>query len=97
MSKLILLCLAGLLLSGCATPTLISQRHIEVVQGKQITYVVIKTGNSLLDHSLVCDRYGCDGTLLAHDVISNNGILESVGSAALTTLVPAASALGLVK
>jgi len=96
MNKLILLCLVGLLLSGCAQ-TVVSKRHVEQVGGKEITYIIVKQGNSILDHSMVCDRYGPDGALLAHDVFSNNGILEAIGGQALTTLVPAASALGLVK
>jgi hypothetical protein len=81
---------------GCAS-TLTSQRRVEMVGGKQITYVVVKSGNSLLDHAMVCDRFGPDGTLLAHDTISNNGIVETLGGAALQTVVPAYNAFELVK
>ncbi len=92
----LLLTLIGFALAGCMT-TLTSQRRVEMVAGKQITYVVVKSGSAILDHSMVCDRYGPDGTLIAHDAINNNGILETLGGAALTTMVPVASALGLVK
>jgi len=90
MRRLIIILLV-LLLTGCVQ-SIVSQRHIEIVGGKQITYVTLRTGNTILDHSVVCDRFGPDGTLLAHDVFSNNGILETLGGQALQTLVPAFNA-----
>jgi len=83
-------------LVGCAS-TLTSVRHVETVGGKDITYVVVKTGNSVMDHSMICDRYGPDGALLAHDTISNNGLLESLGGPLLNTLTPAVNAWQVLK
>jgi len=96
MTRLLPILIACALLAGCAT-TLTSQRRVEIVNGKPITYIVVKSGGTIFDHSCVMDRYGPDGTLIAHDAVNNNGILETLGGQALTTMVPAASALGLVK
>ena len=91
MRRLITLCVLVLFLSGCAA-TLSTMRHVETVNGKNITYIAARSGNSLLDHTMVIDRYGPDGALLAHDSMSNNGILEQLGGQALQTLVPAYTA-----
>jgi hypothetical protein len=81
------LLLAVTVLSGC-TQAMVSQRHIEVVGGKQITYVVVRTGNSLVPNSSICDRYGPGGAMLAHDSINNTGIIESVGNAIINAVAP---------
>ncbi len=93
---LCVLCMPAIVLAGCAT-TLTSQRRVEQVGDKQITYIVVKSGGTFLDHAMVCDRYGPDGTLLAHDTVSNNGMVETLGGAALQTMVPAYNAFELTK
>jgi hypothetical protein len=87
----VVLCVLALFLSGCTSNLMLTKATINM-GGKDITYVAARSGNSLLDHAMVIDRYGPDGTLLAHDSMSNNGILEQLGGQALQTLVPAYTA-----
>lgn len=102
MALLYVIALAFTMIAGCAgktpspPPLKIGDPQDVVVQGKKYTYVAVHSGGSFLDHTMLIDRYGPEG-LVAHDVISNNGILETLGGSALSTMVPAASALGLVK
>jgi hypothetical protein len=96
MKQLILLCILAILQAGCAT-TLTSQRRVENIAGKDYTYVVVRSGSTFLDHAMVCDRYGPDGTLIAHDTVSNSGLIETLGGTALQTIVPAYNAFELTK
>ncbi len=92
MKKFALLIILALALSGCAS-TLVTQTHIETVAGKPITYVMVRTGNSMLDHSMICDRYGQDGTMLAHDTVTNNGVVETAGGVIIQALSSAFTAV----
>lgn len=94
MSRLLAILMA-IVLAGCAG--LSSQQHIETVAGKQYIYVAVKSGGSVLDHTLVMSLYGPDGSHIMSQTISNNGVLETLGGAALQTMVPAWNALQATK
>jgi hypothetical protein len=60
-------------------------------------YVAIKSGNTILDHTMGFSIYDQDAKHVLTSITPNNGILESIGGPALQTFVPAATAFGLVK
>ncbi len=66
------------------------------IQGQETVYLPMSISNAIGVNATIIDRYQ-GGKLVGHDSVVNNGLLETLGGSALTTVVPAASALGLVK
>ncbi len=90
--KLICLTVIALFLTGCAA-TMATMRQVEVVQGKQITYVAASVQNKAGSQFVVLDRYGSDGTLLAHDVSTNVGLLQTILPGLAQSTVQAGAAI----
>lgn len=90
MKKLILLATA-LCLCGCATVAQpLSTQRVQV--GNQIiTYVFgVPCRDSLGLNLAICDRYGPDGKLLAHDAATEQGLLHQT----VTSAVQSSAAMG---
>ena len=93
------------LLAGCAgTCPMLSLGNPQPVQVKDdagalhtYNYVAIKSGNTLLDHSIGFSLYGEKGEHLLTNTYSNNGILETLGGPLLGTLTPAVNAWQVLK
>lgn len=87
-------------LAGCIgiDPSLkIGEQQKVTVEGQTIVYLPMSVSNAIGVNATIIDRFDKDGKLIGHDTVANNGLLETLGGSALTTVVPAASALGLVK
>jgi hypothetical protein len=94
----------AVILAGCSMTPALRLGNPQAVQIKdgagnvhEYKYVAIKSGNTILDHTMGFSIYDSDGKHVLTSITPNNGILESIGGPALQTFVPAATAFGLVK
>jgi hypothetical protein len=89
----IVLMLAVSTLCGACAATLSTTRQVEIVQGKQITYIAASMQNKAGSQFVCMDRYGPDGTLIAHDVSTNVGLLQTVLPGLATSTIQAGAAI----
>ena len=60
-------------------------------------FVAIKSGNSILDHSVGFSLFDEDGKHVLTNTYNNNGVLETLGGPFLQTLTPAVNAWEVLK
>ena len=106
MTRLLPILIACALLAGCGGT---AGPHMAFGTPQQITvkdsagvphlfsYVTFKSGKTIFDHTSAFSIFDENAKHVTTQTTANNGILETLGGQALTTMVPAASALGLVK
>jgi hypothetical protein len=85
------------LLVGCAGAPLSVQKQQTQIAGKDRTFAAVRSGTSIFGSTLAIYLFDDQANLLSHDVTSNAGIIESLGGAALNSLVPAHSAYEVLK
>ena len=88
---LIILCILAVALCGCMPAFQASEPQVIKVQGKPITYVALAWHNGQGVNAFVIDRFDEHANLIAHDMGSNSGILETILPSIVNTGVPTAA------
>ena len=100
MKEIALLLILCVFLAGCAGP----QLKLGAPQGVEIpdkagvkhpfTYVPVNSGNSFLDHTMGFSLYDEDAKHVLTQTTPNAGLLETLGGAAMQTIVPVSGLVG---
>ena len=92
MRRLIILFTLCSLLAGCMPAFQVNQVPM-TVQGKEVVYVAASWHNGQGVNACAIDRY-IDGNLVAHDILTNSGILETLLPTLVNGVAPAITAAG---
>ena len=100
MKELALLSLLCIFLAGCAGPQLrLGAPQAVSVPDKAgvkhpFTYVPVNSGNSFLDHTMGFSLYDEDAKHVLTQTTPNAGLLETLGGAAMQSIVPVSGLVG---
>jgi|SRR5208337_2113866 len=96
MTRFLLLLIVAIFLCGCTiTPPILNvgpATKVTIADGKVFTLVAAKSGSTFLDHTIIVYIFDANGVLVGKDIVSNNGIIESLGGTTVTAMAPAISA-----